>query len=476
MTRRDFLAVAAMPQAAAPPRFVGITMMPEWIQSEGIDGVLDNLTRRAKVTAVATSPYVMEPSDEKTGSREPPIDAGAGSVRLLDRALFGKRELFVRTAPSFAPNVKLYQGLPYQPAQPDDLTRRHGHLVRDFLREAKRRGLKTYLQVQAAIPPGYRVQFGGPSKDDAPRLPDGRIPPRRLANNASLASPGVRNYTCALLRDLVQAYPEVDGFRVDWPEYPPYFLDDAFLDFCDHAKAAAGRLGLNFGRMQSDALRTYHTFHGGLTDAMLRGQSRYRLLTMLADLPGLVDLLRFRALLVEETIQAFRAVLPKGKELVPNAFPPPLSLISGMDFGRVAPHANGFSVKLYTMHWPMILRFWGDALRTGNPQVSEQLLTTALEDWLELSGLPGARTLADYRYPEPEDPHPVSDSAMASKIYAAQEQAGKTPVYALAHGYGPLGDFRRRLGVAYHAAGRRVWINRYGYLSDAKLETVGQLA
>ena len=52
---------------------LGITVMPEWIQVEGIDALLDNLQGRAGATAIATSPYVMEPADKATGGREPPI-------------------------------------------------------------------------------------------------------------------------------------------------------------------------------------------------------------------------------------------------------------------------------------------------------------------------------------------------------------------------------------------------------------------
>ena len=81
-------------------RFLGVTVLPEYIQSEGIDGVLDNLVEKVGANAVATSPYLMEEADRETGNREPP--AGAGSVRLLDRPLFGKREVWVRTAPSEA--------------------------------------------------------------------------------------------------------------------------------------------------------------------------------------------------------------------------------------------------------------------------------------------------------------------------------------------------------------------------------------
>ena len=96
-------------------RFLGVTVLPEYIQSEGIDGVLDNLVTKVGANAVATSPYLMEEADKETGAREPPADAGAGAVRLLDRPLFGKREVWVRTAPTFVPDRDLYRGLRYQP-------------------------------------------------------------------------------------------------------------------------------------------------------------------------------------------------------------------------------------------------------------------------------------------------------------------------------------------------------------------------
>jgi len=98
----------------------GVTVIPEFFQVEGVEAVLDNFQRRARVDAIATSPYVMMPMPDGQGGREPPIDAGAGSVRLLDRPLWGRRELFVRTAPSFAADSSLYRGLRYQPAAADD--------------------------------------------------------------------------------------------------------------------------------------------------------------------------------------------------------------------------------------------------------------------------------------------------------------------------------------------------------------------
>jgi len=464
-------------------KFLGVTVMPEYIQTEGIDRVLDNLVGKAGVTAVATSPYVMAEADEKTGSREPPIDAGAGAVRRLDRPLWGKRELWVTTSPAFEPDARLYAGLRYQPPPPTGLTRVQGGLIREFLAAAQARHLKTYLQIQAAIPPGYRVQFGGPIEDDKPRLPDGRIP-ARLDNNASLASPHVRAYTEALIRDLCRAYPAIDGIRVDWPEYPPYTLDSAFLDFSEHARRAAQRLGFDFEAMRSAAAALYGSLLGRLqTEDLLPWSEpdggRYRLARALAARPALLDWLRFKAVLVEELLAGFRRALDetglRRLELVPNAFPPPFSLASGFDFERAARHVDGISVKLYTMHWPMMVSFWGKALKAANPRVDERELVRAVVCWMDIEDGEAKPSLSDYVYPEPEAPHPVGAQAQARKIRWAQREAGKVPVYALAHGYGPLEDFRSRLRTAWNSSERGVWINRYGYLSDAKLEAIGEI-
>jgi hypothetical protein len=445
-------------------RLVGITVMPEFIQTETVNGLLDNIQRRTRATAVATSPYVMEPAAEGEGGREPPIDAGAGSVRLLDRPLWGRRELFVRTAPSFAPERRRYDGLRYQPSEPTALTSSQGKLVGQFVEVAKSRGLKVYLQVQAAIPPGYRVQFGGSQEDDAPRLPNGEIPGRRVDRNGSLASPHILDYGAVLLVDLAAAYPQADGFRVDWPEYPPYTLDDWFLDFSSHARAAAGGLGIDADTLQWEAQGLYRKLRGG--DAGL--------------LPGLLqtrvmrELGRLKAHLVESLLRRYRAALDnagaRNKELMPNAFPPPWSRLSGFDYARAAPNSASLSVKLYTMHWPMMLRFAAEAVRGAEDEAARTL--ARLLDLVD--GAP-PDTMAAWHYPEPDEPHPVGLEAQKRKIVQARAEAGDTPVNALAHSYGPLDDFRRRLGAAWQASGGRVWINRYGYLSDGKLDAIGEV-
>lgn len=465
----------------AAPKLLGVTVLPEYIQSEGIDGLLDNLTRIG-ANAVATSPYLMEEADPQTGQREPPVDANAGSVRLLDRPLFGKREVYVKTAPSFVPDRTLYAGLRYQPSEPTDLTHRQGQLLNDFIKAAKSRGIRVYFQVQAAIPPGYRVQFGGPVESDRARLPDGTIPERRLAKNGSLASPHILAYEHALLKDMIRNYPDLDGLRIDWPEYPPYFLDSVFLDFSYHAERAAEQLGFPFERMRRDVGNLYAKLHGGLKDSDLEPWAedadggRFHLLRLLSDYPGVAAWLRFKAALVEEMIAGFRRTMNESggesMELLPNAFPPPWTIVSGMDFRRVAQHSTAISCKLYTMHWPMMLRFYGDQILSANPGLSSSLLARALVRWLDIADDGGLGTVEAYSYPPPDVPHPVGSRAQARKIRQAQREAGDTPVYVLAHGYGPLDDFRRRLEVARDVGIHGYWVNRYAYLSDAKLEVI----
>jgi hypothetical protein len=457
---------------------LGITVMPEFLQAEGPEAVLDNVQGRAGATAIATSPYVLEPAPDGQGGREPPIDAGAGGVRLLDRPLWGRRELWVRTAPAFVPDASLYAGLRYRPAEPDALTHEQGPRIAAAVAAAKRRGLSVHLQVQAAIPPGYRVQFGGPAPEDRPLLPDGSELPGRVDANASLAAPAVIDYLCALLRDLARAYPAVDAIRLDWPEYPPYALGAALFDFSAHARALAPRLGFDGALMQRGALAVLTAIRdGSAARAILAAEGAGTadgILRLLHARPGLLELARFKAALVTRFIAQAAAALREASggriALIPQGFPAPLSFISGFDPAALAPLVPAMGVKLYTMHWPMILRFWAEAM--GRPD--DPALLRALARGLDL--VDGDLDADLLRYPEPERAHPVGAGAQARKIAAARAAAGSTPVFAFAHSYGPLEDVAARFRIAWDASGGRVFVNRYGYLSDAKLDAIGRIA
>ena len=431
---------------------LGVTVLPEWIQSEGITQVLDNL-ERAGVKAVATSPYVMAESDAENAGREPPIDAGAGKVRLLDRELWGKRELRCITAPCYQPDRSLYRDLAYQPSKPTELTNKEGPKVTAFLEAAKARGFDVQLQIQAAIPPGYRVQFGGPLEADMPRLPDGSLHTNRVDKNGSLASLEIVSYTTALIRDIAAAFPMIDALRIDWPEYPPYDFRAWFFDFSVHAVNAAIERGYDVEVMRRDCV----TLMNDPSPIMAKGFD---------VLPGFADLQRFKADLAFELIKSCRSALPPAMRLVVHAFPPPWSQLSGMDLSRVAEVADDIAVKLYTMHWPMMLKsylqhFVGSGMSESRASIGLlKLFDTGGNDF--------------FRYPEPDENHPASAEAQRRKIETAKVAIqGRASVIPSAHAYGPVDDVLDRVMIALAAGDGQAWINRYGYLSDAKIEGLG---
>jgi len=153
--------------------------------------------------------------------------------------------------------------------------------------------------------------------------------------------------------------------------------------------------------------------------------------------------------------------------LEPQAFPPPFQAISGFPLDALEGIADRVGIKLYTMHWPMLARYWARDLIGGDaPAAALDALTAAVARRLGLTDrlVDGAGLV----YPEPQQPHPAGALAQAAKLRTAQALAGRVPVTAFVHSYGPTADFIARYRLAA-ATGLPLWINRYGYLSEAKL-------
>jgi hypothetical protein len=287
------------------------------------------------------------------------------------------------------------------------------------------------------------------------------------------------------VRDIFATYPQIDGIRPDWPEYPCYKLDEAFQDFSAHVALWAATHGFDFGQMQSDVAAFYRYLHGSLTnkdllDFATPDRGKFSMLSLLMRYPGVAEWLRCKAALSTDLLAQWRAdIITYGgeeKELSANAFMAPLSLITGLDFAQAAQLCDSIAPKLYTMHWSLIIKFWGDVLMAANPSLNETLLVRALVHWLDLDDGHGGTTLADYGYPEPDEPHPIPTAAQVRKLDQVMTiTRGQAKIYALVHGYGPLDDFRRRLQLVADSPVDGVWINRYGYLSDAKLDAIGDI-
>jgi len=455
-------------------KFLGITVLGDFILCEGADAVLENVLR-AGATAVACNPTVTSEADENTGSFQPPIDGGS-SPRLFDRPLYGKQSLWVRSGVSYRPNADFYQNSPYSPRQPNDLTDAHGAVIGEFIDKSIASGLKVYFQIGAAQPSGLR-------DEDRPLLPNGDIPPNRMADTGSLASAAIRAYNLAYIKDLLATYPNITGFRPDWPENPCYTLGEVFQDFSPHVRDWAEDNGFDFDRIQSEVGLLYDYLHGNLTtdnlfDLASPNRGKTTIVSMLVRYPGIADWLRLKAALSNDTLREWRdAITDAGgaaKELSANAFMVPYSNATGLDFQGAAEYCDSISPKLYTMHWSLMVKFWGDELLKHNADLDEETLVAALVNLMDLADGDEAGTrIADYGYPNPDEPHPIPDNPQLRKIkQVTTTVAGRAAVYPLVHGYGPLDDFARRLNLVADSGGAGLWINRYGYLSDAKLDVV----
>ena len=451
--------------------FLGITVLGDFILSEGVDSILENL-ERVGATAVAVNPTVTAPGDEANGSWQPPIDAGS-SPRVFDRPLWGQHSLWVRSGVSYYPNADCYSDSAYRPRQPNDLTDAHGAVIAEFVDRAGEACLKVYLQVGAVQPSKLR-------DEDRPRLPDGSISPNRMADTASLASEAVRSYNRAYVPDLLQAYPNISGFRPDWPEYPCYTLGEVFQDFGEHVAAWAPQHGcFDFDGICASAGQLWELLHGQLDGRTLTNADFEK--DWSADMlpTGLADWLNLKHALSNDILQHWReAIDDAGRpelELSANAFMTPYTNVTGLDFAGAAAICGAVSPKFYTMHWSLMVKFWAEPILDANPQLSEEAVVGCLVRLMDIAdeGSGGSR-LSDYGYPDPDEPHPIPDAPQIRKLSQVASQVnGQCRLTPLVHGYGPPDDFRRRLElVAGCESVDGLWINRYGYLGEPKLEAI----
>ena len=209
---------------------LGVTVMPEWFQCEGIEPVLDRV-QALGATAIATSPYVLETAPDGEGGREPPPDGEAGDVRPLDRAaLRPHASCGCARRPRSCTIGARYAALRYRPSPPTALTHAHADLLDRVIEAAHDRGIDVLLQVMAASPPGYRVQFSGRWRRRPCLGPDGAPHDARVDRNGSLAIAAHRRATSRRWSaELAQRYPGVAGFRLDWPEVPALRLRERAL-------------------------------------------------------------------------------------------------------------------------------------------------------------------------------------------------------------------------------------------------------
>ncbi len=460
-----------------PNKTLAVYSWAPHIQAEGVNTVLDNL-QEAGVNAVSTTIYVAEPTEPGPDARrEPPEDGGRGMSRIVDRPLWGKQEQFLRTGPAFKHDRSLYEKCQlYSPPEANDLTASQGQVVAEFISEAKRRGLTTYIQLSPSGRPPERDGLTQPQLDsETPRLPDGSAPGERMVNFPPLASPELQAYNAAMVKDVLNAYPDLDGLLLDRMEQSVYSFDDAFVDFGVNAERFAAENGFDFAALRSaaqsaiDGLRKLS--NADLANVRSGSDVPYMLAAALRDSPGLAELLRFRASLATSYLANLRMAadsVREGIQLVPITFPPPLSLLTGVNFSAYSSSANAVMIKFFTMHWPLIVTYWTESITRANPSLDSGLVARAVSLVFDMEDDPPSK-LADYFFPGPGDPHRAGTSSHERKIRQATSEANGMPILPSVHAYGPMDDVERRWRVAWETGESGMWVNRYGYLSEEKL-------
>ena len=115
----------------------------------------------------------------------------------------------------------------------------------------------------------------------------------------------------------------------------------------------------------------------------------------------------------------------------------------------------------------MIARYWARDLLGEAPPAAHDAVTAAIALRLRLHRRPAptARRCAT---------RSRTQRASGRRARAGRQARGAArpraavPAIAFVHSYGPLADVSARFALA-RATGLPLWINRYGYLSDAKL-------
>ena len=260
-----------------------------------------------------------------------------------------------------------------------------------------------------------------------------------------------------------------------------YSFPDAFVDFGPHAEPAATDAGFDFEAMGSTTQAILDGI-GSLTNAHLvefaDGRDvPFAMVSAFRDNPAIAEVLAFRSTVAGDYLRRFRQAADRvrpGVELVPIAFPPPMSLLTGVDFNKYSRHADAVMIKFFTMHWPMIVTYWSESIVAINPALDIGLIARAVSTLFDMEDEPSSN-IDDYAYPEPDTPHPAGTQAQLRKVKQATLAAGGMPILPSVHGYGPLDDVERRWRMRWEGGKHGMWVNGYGYLSQEKLDLLGRV-
>ena len=451
--------------------FLGIFVNPVDVQSEGLHRVFDNI-QAAGATAIATTTVVGRPAAGAGGVRFPDLHVD-GFARVLDRPLWGHRELHLEVFPAHESDLSLYAASSYRPRAgpvPADVDR---ETPRSMIAEARRRGMQSHVQVHPFVPPTVQ-------EEDRPVYIDGSRPqPPLVVDGVCPNSPAAQAYALALVEDTMQHYGDVDGLFLDWAEFGAYRLEDHFACFCPHCEQRARAQGVPWGLVRRDVTSLWnwlHTLTPAVVDRSLRVlRNPLGLLGLLVHYPGWLHLLRFKAASIAGFYRKIRALLDtmglRKVQISARGWPPPWNRSSGMDYRMLAEVCDAVTPKLFTFDYCALPRWYGQSLAAWNPGLPESAVLDALVEWMNLPDDLEERSFARYHIPAPDELHPARIGCYGARIDEVVDAVtGRAPCYPFGHAYLPESQWREMVALIAASRADGMWVQMYGYLSDRKLE------
>jgi hypothetical protein len=198
---------------------------------------------------------------------------------------------------------------------------------------------------------------------------------------------------------------------------------------------------------------------------------------------GLIDWLEFKSESVELALADLRVTMDDAgashMAIAAGGFALPWGRMSGAAYASAEGAVDVQRVKLYSFHWLMMLRWWTDTILLWNrgSDVQPHILTQAFLRFfdLELEDPPPELMPEVFGMPQPDTSHNLTPGSYPHRLVnALSRRESQAPIMPVVHAYRSAEDFAMVLDAVRPYTQAGLWIQRYGYLSDEKLDILRQ--
>jgi len=209
---------------------------------------------------------------------------------------------------------------------------------------------------------------------------------RRLEQWACPSQKVIRDYTLALVDDILSRYP-VAGLVLDGLRFPSFYdgPEDFLGCFCDNCRSLSDGLNFSLDEARDELIRMYHDLArytpGSVPSwaGFLNGTGADGLMFALEHLP-LVHWLQFRSFLISSLVrEVYTKVMGEfsGREVALDVWPPAFAWLVGQDYGDLSSFCSWLKPVVYSGDGPggaagEVMAFI-DGLSAINPELRDAL-------------------------------------------------------------------------------------------------------